>query len=183
MIHIVVNFLVFDLAWLVNVYSAASGMPIYGPVFTMIWMLCHLGFTVEKRLPEVSLLLFAAIFGYLFDSLLVLTDVIAFPEKTMLGWPSTLWMVALWINLAATLNFSLKWLKGRFALAVLLGATTGPIAYYAGSVLGAIELYGLKSLMAISLQWALALPILLWFASFESRPRSIRTLFVRHKGK
>ncbi len=183
MIQVVLNFVIFQAAWFITVYSAASGLPIYGPLFTSLWMLFHLKFFTKKYRSEISLLLFAATLGYLLDSLMVLIGAIAFPERTALGGPSPLWMVALWINLAATINFSLKWLHGRLLLAALLGAIAGPAAYYAGSVLGAIELFGIKSLLAISVQWLLAMPLLIWFAGYEPGQRLIHSLFAERGGE
>lgn len=114
-------------------------------------------------------MLFAATIGYLFDSLQVLIGVMAFPVHVALGWPSPIWMIALWINLAATLNLSLKWLQGKLLLAAILGAIGGPATYYAGSRLGAVELFGPVSLLALSLQWVIAMPLLVYFAQRQNQ--------------
>jgi hypothetical protein len=164
MISVALNFIVFQAAWFITILSASSGMPWYGPVFTLCWVVFHLALFTEKRNAEINLLLFAAMLGYFFDSLQVTFSVFSFPPQTSLGSPSTLWMVALWINLAATLNISLKWLQDKLLLAGLLGAIGGPAAYYAGSKLGALQLHGSWSLMAIALQWVIAMPLLVWCA-------------------
>ncbi|MHC4217118.1 MAG: DUF2878 domain-containing protein [Planctomycetota bacterium] len=122
---------------------------------------------------EVVLLFFAATFGYLMDSLLVLAGVIEFPHQARLGLPSTLWMVALWINLATTLNASLGWLRGRYVLGAVMGLVAGPLSYFAGVRLGAIS-FGLPtgiSLAVIAVEWALSMPALLVIAALtSSRP-------------
>ena len=73
-------------------------------------------------------------------------------------------MVALWMLFASTLNASMGWLAGRFAVAAALGAVFGPLSYLAGARLGAIELHAntAVSLTAIAVVWAGALPALLW---------------------
>ena len=162
---IVLNFALFQLTWFASVYCAAISQPLVGPVCTLSWMALHLYYVRERRHAELQLIVLAALAGYLLDSLQVLTGAISFPAQTQLGGPSPLWMVALWINLAATLNFSMKWLRGRFALATVMGAIFGPLAYFAGSELGAIELYGRFSMLMIALQWSLAMPLLLWLAT------------------
>jgi len=42
------------------------------------------------------------------------------------------------VNLATTLNVSMAWLRGRYALAAIFGAFGGPLAYYSGAKLGAM---------------------------------------------
>jgi hypothetical protein len=76
-------------------------------------------------------------------------------------------MVALWMNLAATLRHSLSWLCGRPVLALVMGAVAGPLAYWGGARLGAVELGAPlgSSLAAIAVEWALALPLLAWAAA------------------
>lgn len=179
MLSIYLNFIIFQSAWFITILSAASGFAWLGPGFTFLWMLLHLAYVNERRLAELDLLIFAAISGYFLDSLLVLLSFITFPPQTALGAPSTLWMIALWINLAATLNVSLKWIHGNFILAALLGGIGGPLTYYAGSRLGALEINGLWSLLAISVEWLIAMPVLLWFAQRQSGNRSLQFLFNR----
>ena len=84
--------------------------------------------------------------------------------------PTTLWMIALWVNLAATLRVSLGWLDRRWFAAGLLGALGGPIAYGAGANLGAIEFaQPVVSLAAIAGQWLVAMPVLVWIAGRPER--------------
>jgi hypothetical protein len=161
---VILNFILFQVAWFLTVFSASVGTPLYGPVFTLIWVICHLNFWVKKPVSEINLLFFAATIGYLFDSAQVLLGYINFPNQAALGGPSPVWMIALWINLAATLNLSMKWLRGKLFLAAITGAIAGPAAYYAGNLLGAIELYGTGSIIALSIQWMMAMPLLVWYS-------------------
>ena len=99
--------------------------------------------------------------GWLADSCLVLTGLIAFPAYTHLGGPSPVWMVALWVAFAATLRHSLGWLRGRWLLGAVLGAIGGPLAYLSGQALGAVALHGEAGVLAVAVQFALATPLLL----------------------
>ena len=92
------------------------------------------------------------------DSLLVWSGAMAFPEAAGPAFPTTLWMVALWINFAAALRHCMGWLCGRFVLATVFAAIGGPLAYLAGSKFGALEIH---SLLAIVIAWALVMPCLL----------------------
>lgn len=156
-----INFAAFQLNWLICVLAAAKGWPWAGPVAVLLWVLLHLRLNRGHYKTEWILILAAAGAGYLLDSGLVLTGYLAFPEAARLGYPSTLWMVALWINLATTLRHSLGWLQGRILLCALFGGIGGAAAYYAGARLGAIHLPDpvIGSLL-ICLLWALALPAL-----------------------
>lgn len=166
MITIVVNALVFHLAWMTNVMAASHGLIWVGPAFTLCWMLIHGLSYPSTRKADLFLCISAAVSGYLLDSLLVLGGMMSFPAQSQFGSPSTLWMVALWVNLALTLNYSLHWLQQRYFIAALLGSITAPLAYLGGSRLGAIYLSDESvSLIAIALIWTLTLPFLVWLAS------------------
>ncbi|WP_415066157.1 DUF2878 family protein [Polynucleobacter necessarius] len=62
------------------------------------------------------------------------------------AWPSSnlspVWMWALWLLVATTINGSLSWLRGRPILGAFLGSICGPMSYEAG------------------IQWALAVGVL-----------------------
>ncbi len=170
MLHPVANLLAFQLGWFAGVVGAAAGWPLLGPLYTALWLALHLRACAAARGVEVRLLLSAAVLGFAADSALVLGGLIAFPDDARLGAPTTLWMVALWVNLAATLRHGLGWLRGRAGLAALLGAVAGPLAYLAGSRLGAITLIKPElATAAIALEWALSLPLLSALAAFVGR--------------
>jgi hypothetical protein len=172
-----VNFAAFQVCWFCNVLGAAAGAPWIGPMVTGAWILVHLLSMGDTRASEWPVLLVAALLGYCVDSALVLGDMISFPLPTQLGWPSPIWMVALWAGFAATLSRSLGWLRGRYALAGLLGAVGGPLAYYAGQKLGAIELTsGSQSLAWIGIEWAVAVPLLVALNGLFTRRRAVGSM-------
>jgi hypothetical protein len=120
----------------------------------------------RQRRARMGLAALAALLGYLGDSTLVLTGVLSFPPHAALGWPSALWMVALWVNLALTVDSSMAWLRGRYVVAVLFGALGGPLAYAAGVRVGAAVIgpSAAVGLTAVAVVWAVAMPALLWLA-------------------
>jgi hypothetical protein len=77
-----------------------------------------------------------------------------------------LWMAALWANFAGTLHLCLDWLRGRYWLASVLGACGGPLAYYGGQRLGAMQLGSNASisLLVIAVEWALVTPALVYLS-------------------
>lgn len=157
----IVNFIVFQLAWFAAVLGAAHGMPWLGVIAVPLALALHLALSPDWR-PELLLALAAAVTGFVFDSVLVAAGSFSpipyvFPEPF-----SSLWMVMLWVNLAATINVLMGWLRGRYALAAVFGAVGGPMAYYSGAKLGAMtRIPDSGDLLGIGSAWAIAFPLLL----------------------
>jgi hypothetical protein len=72
------------------------------------------------------------------------------------------WMVAMWALFATTLNVSMQWMKNRYLLAAVFGAIGGPVAYYAGHRLGAVEFSQVSTaLLVVGAGWAVIMPLLM----------------------
>jgi hypothetical protein len=173
MTQALISFIAFQLCWFACVGGAARGVPWLGPVVVAAYAAAWLR-TIPPRSERTRQLRFiglAGTIGYAADSALVLSGVLAFPPHAVLGWPSTAWMVALWVLQAATLRGVMSWLEGRFAWSAVVGAIGGPLAYLAGERMGAAVLGPSRSaaLAAIAVEWALAMPCLVWL---ESRARA-----------
>ena len=157
----VINFIVFQAAWFAAVLGAAHGMPWLGVIAVPLALALHLALSPTWR-PEFLLALAAAGTGFVFDSILIALRMFSpvayiFPSSF-----SALWMVMLWVNLATTMNVSMGWLRGRYALGAVFGAIGGPMAYYSGAKLGAMtRLPDPGGLVGIGIAWAIAFPLLL----------------------
>jgi hypothetical protein len=166
----IINFIVFQAAWFAAVLGAAHGMPWLGVIAVPLALALHLSMSPDWR-PEFFLALTAAVAGFVFDSVLVAAGAFS-PVPYLFPAPlSSLWMVMLWVNLATTLNLSMGWLRGRYALAAVFGAIGGPMAYYSGAKLGAMtRLPDPGGLLGIGIAWAIALPLLYRMAKlFDER--------------
>lgn len=166
MIRALAGFVAFYACWFACVGGAARGLPWLGPLTVAAYAFAYLR-TIPSgvaRMRHAWLLGVAGVIGYAADSVLVLTGVLRFPPHAVLGWPSTAWMVALWVLQAAVLGGVMSWLRGRFALAAIVGAIGGPLAYLAGERMGAAVLGPTQAvaLAAITAEWALAMPLLVW---------------------
>ncbi len=154
----IINFVAFQINWLICVFGAAYGMPWLGPITVVLWLAVHVKMHQANSKPEYLLALFAATLGYGLDSLLVTFDVIHFPEQTQFGYLSPVWMVALWVNLAMTIRHSLDWLNHRNVIIALFGGVGGALAYWAGHQIGAIILTDkLVSSLIVFFVWSVAL--------------------------
>ena len=157
---VLVNFILFQLAWLACVLGAAQGHPWFGPLVVACVVAYHLQRAANPG-PEAMLLLSAALIGTLFDSALVASGWLVYPAGQWHPLVAPYWIIALWVAFASTLNVSLNWLKGRPLLSVLFGTLGGPLAYLAGARLGGVEFTEQAwALGALGLGWALLTPLL-----------------------
>lgn len=159
----ILNLILFQLGWFACVLPAAAGLPWVGPLFVGAWVSA---FALWVRMKPRAALIFplAFLIGCLFDSALVLLGLVRFPDPTQFGGPAPIWMAFMWVNLAATLDSCLGWLRERYVLGGALGLLGGPLAYWGGDRLGGIELVDplVLSLGAVGIEWAVAFPLLLW---------------------
>ena len=164
------NIILFQAAWFAAVLGAASGNGWYGPLAVAMVLSVHF-VLIEDRLSELSLLFVTGILGFCFDTALSAAGIIT-PRGNILPHPfSQPRMISLWLNFAATLNVSLKWLQGRYLSAAIFGAVGGTFAYYSGARLGAtMALPDVKGMIILAVAWGIVTPILAWMArQFQKR--------------
>ncbi len=161
---VAINFFLFQAGWLACVLGAARGFPWQGALVALL-IAAFIVFRSRYPRAELALVAAAAAAGFVFDSALALTGWVDFAGAVPAPLLSPLWMVALWALFATTLNVSLRWLREWPALGVLFGAVGGPVAYYAGERLGALQFADpVLGLTAVAAGWAMATPLLLAFA-------------------
>jgi len=161
---ILINFILFQLAWFSCVVGAAKGMPWLGVAVTMVILRWHFHKARQAK-PEFILISAALVIGACFDQLMLWMHVVAYQQH---GWSISLvpvWILALWVAFATTLNVSLAWMQERYLVSILFGAAGGPLAYLGAERIGAILLQGYPSYIALSLGWAVITPTLLYLAS------------------
>ena len=161
---IILNFLLFQIAWFACVLGAAQGLPWVGPLVVALVVAFHMARAPEPR-AELVVLLTAAVIGLAYDSILVATGWLAYGSGQLHPLLAPYWIVAMWIAFATTFNVSMHWLKGRHFLAMLFGAVGGPLAYLAGAGLGAVEIMDTTAAMlALALGWGILMPTLMGLA-------------------
>jgi hypothetical protein len=161
---VIINFINFQLGWFACVLGAAWGYAWAGVGMVMLIVTWHLTRVVEPR-RELTLIAAAAVIGALWDSLLGATGWIHYPNGMLIANVAPLWMVALWMLFATTLNVSLGWLKRSLPLGMVFGVMGGPLAYLGGAKLGALEfVHQTPALVALAVGWGLLTPLLLQLA-------------------
>jgi hypothetical protein len=162
------NVVCFQAGWFACALGAAHGWPLLGPLMVGALLMLHLPLVPAPR-KQARFVLAAMLFGWLIDSGLAYAGVFTFPTEGMFLGPCPVWMAALWANFAGTFHLCLDWLRGRYWLASVLGACGGPLAYYGGQRLGAMQ-FGSNttlSIAVITIEWAIVTPGLVYLS--ESR--------------
>jgi hypothetical protein len=151
------NIAAYQAAWFACVLSAAAGKPSLGAMLALLLVGVHVA-RASRPGAEFELIAAAAMIGLIADSALASGGYLSFSSGVWAqGW-APYWMAALWAAFATTLNHSLGWLTTRPVLAALFGAIGGPIAYFAGAQLGALEMPSPeRALPAIAVAWAAAM--------------------------
>ena len=158
------NFAAFQVGWFSCVLGAANGMPWLGLLVVAVIVTLHIKMAVQP-VYELQLLVLSVIMGLVFDSLLVTSGWVQYPNGMMFSGIAPYWILALWALFSTTLNISMAWLKKSLLLASVMGAVFGPLSYLAGQRLGAIELVDFSSSMiALAIIWAVVMPILTYVA-------------------
>lgn len=157
---VLINVIALQVGWFACVLGAANGMPWLGlPVVAGV-LLLH-SWLVDDPAPEWRLVAFAVLLGATFDSLLMASGWIDYRNGIVLPGLAPVWILAMWAQFATVLNVSMAWLKGRPLLAAVTGGVGGPLSWYAGANLGAIELVHPEAAMiALAVGWCMALPLL-----------------------
>ena len=156
-----VNFAVFEAAWFACVLGAAHGRPLWGTAAVLAALAWHV--TISARpAAELTLAGLLAGIGLVAESLVVAQGHVAYPDGQPLAWLAPYWMVALWAEFAMAPNVTLRWLKRRPALALVLGAVVGPLSFLGGVRLGGARLVDPGAALAtLALEWALLLPLVM----------------------
>lgn len=158
--RMVVNFVAFQAGWFACVLGAAHGRPAAGTAIAAILVAGHVIFA-PRPAQELKLIGVALAIGALWDSALVTLGWIDFTSGFIVAGLAPHWILALWALFAMTLNVSLGWLKKRLVVAAVLGAVSGPLAYWGGVRLGAVTFVNpVFAVIALSIGWAVITPVL-----------------------
>ena len=155
------NVVLFQVGWFGCVLGAAKGWPWLGVAVALVIVAFHL-MRAANLVTELTLVTITLVIGALADSLLLQTGWIAYPSGMLMDGVAPPWILALWLLFATTLNVSMRWLKQRAWLAVVLGAICGPLSYWGASRLGAVQFADpLPLVLALTVTWALIMPLLM----------------------
>ena len=157
----VLNFVLFQVGWFACVLSAAAERPVIGVLVATGVLAFHLWRASAPR-EEMRLILLALAIGAVWESLLVWQDLLRYQAGVLVPNFAPYWIVMMWGLFATVPNVSLRWLKGRWLVASVAGLVGGPMAFYAGQRMGALEFgHEPAALSALALGWAVLTPLLM----------------------
>jgi hypothetical protein len=161
---LLVNFIGFQVGWFACVLGAANDKELLGMIIALGVIIFH-AVTQDDSRKELKLVLVAVVIGLFWETWVLNLDILRYPSHPdALFWPPS-WLIMMWALFATTINLSMGWLKSRWALAVLMGAVFGPLAFIGGEKLGAVVfLDSTLSIITLSVGWGLLMPLLLWTA-------------------
>lgn len=155
------NLVGYQLVWFAIVIAAARGQPWWGIAVALAFVALQLRFSAT-RAADFRTLVATFVCGFLLDGALATTGWLQYasPEVSV---PAPIWILALWLAFAMTLNHSMVFLRGRPWLAGVLGAVGGPLAYLGAArgfdaVVFVAPAWRAITLLAVG--WAAALAVL-----------------------
>lgn len=154
------NLVMFKLGWIACVGLAAAGQPLWATLAVALVVTLHLA-GVPVVVKEALLLAASAVIGLAWESLLVWSGLLSYPASGELAPLAPYWIVAMWVLFATTINHGLRWAKRSWMIAAIAGLVGGPMAFYGGAAMGAVEFsHTLWALAAIGAGWAVLMPLL-----------------------
>ena len=162
---IIQNFLLFQVGWLACVLGGASPNNTWVGVVLVCGIIAVHLFKANDARPELQLVMVTVLLGTVWDSLLTTLGLYEFANGVFVAGFAPYWIIAMWALFATTLNVSMTWMKGRYLLAAIVGLIGGPLAYYAGHKLGAVNFSNtMMTLTVVGAGWFFIMPLLVYFS-------------------
>ncbi len=178
-VNALANAVVFQLAWFAAVIGAGRGLAWPGVAAVAAFALLQLGTRPDTRAADLRLIALAAVAGFALDSVFAATGLLRYAAPWPSAWLAPAWIVALWVNLALSLNHSLRWLQRWPWLAGVMGAISAPLSFL-GAARGfdavAFASPTWRTLAIVAACWAVLLPLLVLAArALAARDAAART--------
>lgn len=169
----------YQTGWFACVLSLAYQSQWIGVVIAFALLGTHVWLSNDRQL-QVTLIVIFASFGLMLDSLQLRLGVFAFPVDGVLGSLPPVCILLLWMQFATTTRYSMIWLRKRYTLSALFGFVGGPLAYFAGERLGAIQFLSprLFHYALVGCLWALSVPILIFVSDRLAMRYKARSTYV-----
>ena len=152
MLNKIVNAVAFQLCW----FACVLGGSLWAAGAVALFLMWH---SQVVKTHEWRFIIAGTVAGFSIDSLWYSLGFIQFPNYNLAVIPA--WLMLLWLAFNCTLQHSLLTFFQRPWLIALLSAIAAPFSYYAGSVMGAIELSPF-GLIAVGLGWGILMGCLSW---------------------
>jgi len=153
------NIVGFQAVWLLCVYGAGQDYCLPGIAAAIAFAAASLAFSPEPR-KDMQTLALGLPLGALMDTLLLQTGILKFSHCAPFTGFAPVWILALWLGFALTLNHSLKRIYAHPLPLFLFGFIGAPVAYFIAAYrFDAMRLESdyVTGFLAIGLVWGLGL--------------------------
>ncbi|HPW56902.1 MAG TPA: DUF2878 domain-containing protein [Thermoanaerobaculaceae bacterium] len=156
-----VNVALYEAGWIAAIMLASHGRFGWAAAVPLALTVVHVALSRQPG-RELGLVVAAGLVGCGEDTLMIALRAYAPRGSGVLVALPPLWLIALWVQLATLVRFSLRWLAGHRLMAGLLGALGGPVAVLVGVQMGAAAFpHGAAhAVLLLAPAWALATPAL-----------------------
>ena len=125
----------------------------------LIFLFIHFS-SLDNRNKEIFFAVLVGIIGTVVDTVLLQTELIEY-QGVYTDNIAPLWITAMWVGFAATINHSLAWLKNKWIISFALGAIFGPLSYYTGIKFEALHFeISVLTISILALLWGVVIPYL-----------------------
>lgn len=166
----IANTCLFQIGWWGCVFGAGWSQILAPITITAVVLALHFAFVQDSAKAETFTILVSTLIGWLFENILIWQLVYILPDG---GFRVPVWLICIWILFATCLNYSLKWLRGRYVWSSILGFIFGPISYSAGVGFKLFEIPApyWQQLFLIGIGWAMLTPLLMFISEWISKPQ------------
>ena len=135
-------------------------MPYIGPAAMFVFIAIHFMITKYKS-NEILFVISTGLIGMFVDSAFHISGIIIY-KASLSNTIAPLWIIAMWLGFAATVNHSMSWLNKRYIYGFVLGLVFGPLSYVTGEKFGAVTFGGNRftALAILALAWGIVVPSL-----------------------
>ncbi len=163
----------YQAVWFIAVIGAGRGSTLPGLLAAAVFIAWRLGVSTRRGI-DLRLIGIALLLGSALDFVWVQSGLIRYASP----WPLAVipaWLMAVWVAFALTILPLFGYLHGRPWTAASFGAIGGPLSFLAAARLHAVVLAPptWRTLLALGIGWAIALPTLTALARRWSHVRDI----------
>lgn len=157
----IINAALFQALWFACVIGGANNQ-LWPSMLAATVMLAWQLRAKNRHTNDVLVVLVAILMGVIVDTAWTVFGLMDFSDPRPIYPITPGWILMMWVGFALTINHSLAWLANHPFLPGVVGFIGGPLAYYAGKRLGAVDYLidtWLLSLI-LGIVWGIAVTIL-----------------------
>ena len=155
MSFIFLNFLFYQIIWLVSIYGATNSPSYFGPLSALIFLIIHFIF-IKDRFYQFKVMIALTFVGVMIEWLIHKQFVYSFVDFDFYLIPY--WLIGIWLCFSCTLMYSLRLILKNKWVSLIGGSIFGPLSYHAAYEMGAIQItHPIFSYLILAITWGFGL--------------------------